>query len=536
MTASIDRRRHKAAVPLLFAAFLGCVSPPSPGDAKLDTKPKSESVTEFASEVRPGDATSTHESNKLHGHSAQAELLAVGSFRELLSQWSDPAVGQTREVFLIRFKSPGALAVDVGERMREAPSASQVEEALGLLSQRLPRDAATTVRPYPGQPFATVFASRSEMVELANRLTFDAEADALQLAVGPTQQPLYVDFRPDSKLAVHASSAAPLNLALLPELLDMLGISIPAEERGPGAALAVIDSSIDDRWIQLQQAGVSRISGGGSVITSYSPNLGAVQEVEQSPGAWRPVQGGHPTEFSHGTRVAIFAAADGTANDGRACLGVAPSARLLAYRVQSAQGAAQMLDVLKSMQLAFEARGTDRLVINLSMGADSFYRYPEVIRFDPSADLFDREVEKLWEQGVVLVASGGNESNYGVAFPALLPRVVAVAAVDAAQPAYLTSSFGAEIDLLAPGSSMGFERIDLPPGWHLGVNGSSFAAPLVAGSIALLLGKHPTRSPEEVLNALLATGDLLGSSSHKASRILVDAADTSLRLSQVTTP
>ena len=150
--------------------------------------------------------------------------------------------------------------------------------------------------------------------------------------------------------------------------------------------------------------------------------------------------------------------------------------------------------------------------------------------FDP----LDKAVEKLWFNGVVVVAAAGNYATAGqesgVPFaPGNDPFVITVGAADmhgtirasddtvAPWSAYGHTLDGfAKPELVAPGRfiigpvPMSATLVADKPGNVVGpgymqLSGTSFAAPIVAGAAAYILSKHPSWTPDQVKGALMVT-------------------------------
>jgi serine protease AprX len=147
-------------------------------------------------------------------------------------------------------------------------------------------------------------------------------------------------------------------------------------------------------------------------------------------------------------------------------------------------------------------------------------------------DPLDKAVERLWFNDVVVVAAAGNYGKAGapsgVPFaPGNDPFVITVGASDTGKSVSTNddvsapwSAYGytldgfAKPDLAAPGrymvgpvpvtSTLYAERPDhvVEPG-YMELSGTSFAAPIVSGTAALILGKHPEYTPDQVKGALM---------------------------------
>jgi serine protease AprX len=264
----------------------------------------------------------------------------------------------------------------------------------------------------------------------------------------------------------------------------------------PAATIAIVDSGID----------ATRPEFAGRIAASV--NLTSLPG--NSPGDGR----------GHGTFVAGIAAASMQGKNG-----AAPGAKIVSLDVMDDQGMARTSDVIAAADwiLANKAKYGIR-VANFSLHssvANSF-------RFDP----LDKAVEKLWFNNVVVVVASGNYGNAngpsGVPYaPGNDPFVITVGASDTGKSVSTNddvaapwSAYGytldgfAKPDLAAPGrfmvgpvpvgSTLYTERPDhvVEPG-YMELSGTSFAAPIVSGVAALILGRHPEYTPDQVKGALM---------------------------------
>jgi serine protease AprX len=264
----------------------------------------------------------------------------------------------------------------------------------------------------------------------------------------------------------------------------------------PAATIAIVDSGIDATRPEF----AGRIAADVN-LTSLPGN---------SPGDGR----------GHGTFVAGIAAGKLAGHDG-----AAPTAKIVSIDVMDDQGMARTSDVIRAADwiLANKAQYGIR-VANFSLHssvANSFM-------YDP----LDKAVERLWFNGVVVVAAAGNygypDRPSGVPFaPGNDPFVITVGASDTGKSVSTNddvaapwSAYGytldgfAKPDLAAPGrymvgpvpvtSTLYAERPDhiVQPG-YMELSGTSFAAPVVSGIAALILGRHPGFSPDQVKGALM---------------------------------
>ncbi len=242
---------------------------------------------------------------------------------------------------------------------------------------------------------------------------------------------------------------------------------------GSGVTVAVVDSGVDRRHPQL----ANRVLTGTDLLD--------------------PGGDGSEDCVGHGTGVASIIAA--APRDGIAFRGLAPDARILPVRV--------------SEQQVVDGRGSGRTV-----GPDGFAR---AIRWavDNGADVVNLSVVLYADHSavraaiahavardVVVVAAAGNLHGSGDPrpYPATYPGVLGVGAigVDGARAAF--SQTGSYLDLVAPGTDV---LIAAPGRGHQRAEGTSYAAPFVAATAALLRQYRPELTAEEVARRIVATTD-----------------------------
>lgn len=169
---------------------------------------------------------------------------------------------------------------------------------------------------------------------------------------------------------------------------------------------------------------------------------------------------------------------------------VAPEAALLFVRVLDDEGKGESFEMARGIVRAVDA-GAD--VINISIGMPA----------DPKP--LEKAIDYAWDHGRVIVAGAGNRGELllgCVDFPADRPEVIGVAAVDDSFVKTPWSSYGDQVALSAPGvRTLSPHGLDGWAEW----DGTSFAAPMVAGAAALLLEAYPTLPPGDVKAILKAT-------------------------------
>jgi subtilisin family serine protease len=116
-------------------------------------------------------------------------------------------------------------------------------------------------------------------------------------------------------------------------------------------------------------------------------------------------------------------------------------------------------------------------------------------------------IDRAVTKGVVVVAPSGNEGAASLDVPASYPHVIAVGATDASGRIARFSNTGPGLDLVAPGQQL---VVAAPPiqcdSGYARVDGTSFAAPIVAAAAALLSAAQPGLDPSQVARMLDATG------------------------------
>jgi subtilisin family serine protease len=291
--------------------------------------------------------------------------------------------------------------------------------------------------------------------------------------------------------------------------------------RGTGMRIGILDSGINiDHPAFKNDAGQSRVI---SLGCNADPNPVAPCNTTPARAAHLVcdisdpnVQGG----CYHGTAVADMAAGRRIANqltNGQTWFtgGVAPEATIVFSRVAIPQDGTITYETFLG--------GLDRLVaavVNKSPNA------PHVVNISfafPSAQLPSCEanlaaktaIDLLSNSGVpVAIASGNDGTKNRLSYPACLSSAIAVGATNAVVNAdgsvtsETVSSFSnssAELDIVAPGEGLASQ---LPnPEQFARIAGTSFAAPLVSGSIALLKQAKPSLTTAQVKSALYNNAD-----------------------------
>lgn len=204
----------------------------------------------------------------------------------------------------------------------------------------------------------------------------------------------------------------------------------------------------------------------------------------------------------HGTWVSGIIAAN--ANDGFGIAGVSWHDRILPVKIMGASGTGDTSDLTSGIVYA-----TDRgaRIINMSVGGFPYSQYVhDAVRY-------------AWNRGVVLVGAAGNNATEGPFYPASYPEVISVSATQVDDEFTNWSNYGPDVDVSAPGASVLTTNCQIckPVEQDLSgdhrftyISGTSFAAPNVAGVVALIRARYPTMTNAQVVDRLKTTVDDLG--------------------------
>ena len=319
---------------------------------------------------------------------------------------------------------------------------------------------------------------------------------------------------------------------------------------GQGVTVAVVDSGISDH--------VDLHSDTNNINQAASSSSRIIDAITFG-GYTSPID-----EYEHGTHVAGIIAGNGAASKGK-YTGVAPGVNLLNVRVSNDQGLTYTSDVVAGLQWIYENKDTYNIrVVNLSINSTA----PESYDTNP----LDAACEILWFNGIVVVVAAGNNGTADgpttVYPPANDPFVITVGAIEdrgtapldddfvGAFSAYGTTKSGfAKPELVAPGRNLisllastdttaykdhPKHRVD---DFYFRMSGTSMAAPVVSGTVALLLQDEPKLTPDQVKYRLMLTANQnwSGYDTAKAGAGTIDAyaavyGDTSDSANQGITP
>jgi subtilisin family serine protease len=189
--------------------------------------------------------------------------------------------------------------------------------------------------------------------------------------------------------------------------------------------------------------------------------------------------------YGHGTKVAGVAAAIG--NNSAGVTGAAWNAKIMPMRISDPGGYITYYSIVAN-SLTWAADHGAR-VANISYGVENVAAVQSAAQY-------------MRNKGGVVVTAGGNAGTYDAS--ANTNTMITVGATDSADQIASWSTYGPSIDVSAPGVGIWTTAMG---GTYGAFNGTSFASPLTAGVVALMLSANPALQPSQVDSILTSTAD-----------------------------
>jgi thermitase len=316
------------------------------------------------------------------------------------------------------------------------------------------------------------------------------------------------------------------------------------KHRGEGVIVAVIDTGVDYThedlvdgiWHNKGEMGtdgagkdkssngidddangfIDDVIGWDFVSNDNKPYDLAVSPIEVLQG------GGNP---GHGTHCAGNVGARG--DNGKGVEGIAPDSRIMPLRFLSEKGEGDTAGAIKAIDYAVKMGAK---VLSNSWGSEG----------DDPAEAANNQalkdaITRADQAGVIFIAAAGNghsgigydndsDAKPGVPASYDMPNIVSVAAIDASNALGSFSNWGARsVDIAAPGvvvysttvgsnySDTVIDMFGIKATW----DGTSMAAPHVAGAAALYLSAHPGSTVKQIKDALIQSATPLPNLSGK---------------------
>lgn len=209
-------------------------------------------------------------------------------------------------------------------------------------------------------------------------------------------------------------------------------------------------------------------------------------------------------DCKHGTHVAGIVA--GEQASGSPARGVAPGVELIAIQAGTRNGSRVSFfnsDIIRALERVFAIRdsfpGKQVVAVNMSLGGGFF----------SSACLTDSRrpiIQSLRLEGILTVISAGNNARpLQVGAPGCIPEAITVGSSTDADTISSFSNGGPLVDVFAPGSDV-ISSVPTSTTSFESFNGTSMAAPHVAGAIAALREIYPTATANKIEGALEGRG------------------------------
>ena len=147
---------------------------------------------------------------------------------------------------------------------------------------------------------------------------------------------------------------------------------------------------------------------------------------------------GNPSDYSddngHGTHVAGIV---GALNNDIGIVGVMPKVDLYAVKVFNSAGEGSLSDIIRGLQWCINNKIK---LVNMSFGSAT------------DNTTFREVFQNAEKAGVIMVVAAGNDGNeHKMQFPAKYPETIAVSSLNASNNISSFSSYGPEVDIIAPG-------------------------------------------------------------------------------------
>jgi serine protease AprX len=390
------------------------------------------------------------------------------------------------------------------------PHVARVEKLDKALSQRAKRDpsgrtrAIVTLQPGAALPSNGPFRKLRKLgiingyvVELPNRLLNELAAHPAIFRIIEDRPVASTNYRTAVSIGARA-------------VQQVLGYN------GSGVSVAALDSGIAFHDDLTPDAATSTVGVGNQRVAAF---------VDFVNGQLTPYD-----DNGHGTHVAGIIAGNGFDSGGEKA-GLAPAANIVSLKVLDAEGSGTISNIIAALDWVLANKDAYNIrVVNVSAGAGIHESY--------WTDPLTLAAKRVVDAGVVVVAAAGNmgrnaagDPQYGgITAPGNAPWVLTVGAsstmgtVDrtddevasyssrgptyldwAAKPDLVAPGTGT-VSLAAPGSTLFVTKADallagtaqtaFPP--YLALTGTSMAAPVVSGTVALMLQANPALTPNAV--------------------------------------
>ncbi len=340
-----------------------------------------------------------------------------------------------------------------------APSVSSIEPQETVETAETDTKGIATADP---TALATAFASSGTVTYFGNqvRSAYPNQAVASLIQLSPTQG----TFGPGTAVV------AIIDTGVDPNHPALQGVLVP------GYDFVHNTSGIPSEWTGLDPALAAGLQQSATIpstqkIDPFALGQSTVVILDQSTVVI--LDGSMPKDFGHGTMVA-----------GLVHL-AAPGARIMPLKAFRSDGSSNLSDIVRAIYFAVD-NGAN--VINMSFGTEV------------ASPALQAAVSYALSNGVICVASSGNDGEQEMVYPAGFDGVIGVGSSTASDTRSVFSNWGVDsVWMAAPGEAL---VTTYPGNNYAGVWGTSFSAALVSGTVALMPQVVPGLSRDQVKGAL----------------------------------
>jgi subtilisin family serine protease len=402
----------------------------------------------------------------------------------------------------------------------------------------------------PAEPFAQLFGkkARSRQTRALRRAAIKRMQDRI---LGTLTPDFYHRFKHIPFMALTVDETELAHLSGLPEVVSIredrllrllldnsvaqIGGDLAWAEgfTGSGQVIAVLDTGVDSDHDALAGKVVDEACFSTNGTSHNAESLCPGGGIDAfGPGAAINCTG--TLGCDHGTHVAGIAAADDSQY-----AGVARDADLMAVQVFSRLNnliscgftstsclSAFTSDVIRGLEYVYEQRNNFNIAaVNMSLGGEAYGSAQECDAAEPGVKA---AIDNLRAAGIATVIASGNEYySDAISSPACISSAISVGAVTGSDGVPSFSNSATWLKTLAPGTGIVSALAD---GEFVSKDGTSMAAPHVAGAVAVLNSAVPEASVDEIEDVLVSTGVNITDSRNAGvvPRVQVDAATQAL--------
>ncbi len=278
------------------------------------------------------------------------------------------------------------------------------------------------------------------------------------------------------------------------------------QREAPDIIVAVIDSGVRythqdlaaNMWVNPGESGsdaLGRDKRSNGVDDDANGYVDDVHGINVLNGSGNPMD-----DWGHGTHVAGIVGAVG--NNGVGVAGTAWRVKLMACKFITPAAQYSVSDAITCLDYA-QAHGAR--IVTASWGGYAF-----------TSTALREAISALREQGIIVAAAAGNDNSDNDTMPLYpasydLDNIVTVAATDRTDTRAGFSNFGAQsVDLGAPGAPVFSTWSNSDQDYRYN-DGTSMAAPHIAGACALLWTRFPGDTHQQIIQRIVSTVDVLPS-------------------------